>query len=93
MFTNFTQKENTTKKLIWNFILALIICGVGAAGNNVINLYLSGITDTAIFFPIVNGVPLLASLLVSFFLFKERLKKKQLIGLLVGIVAIVCLFV
>ena len=69
-----------------------MICGIGVAGNNALNLYLSGVTDTAIFFPIVNGVPLLCSLLVSFILFKEKLKKKQLWGLLVGIVAIVCLF-
>ena len=86
------EKETPTKAWIAHFIFALVVCGVGIAGNNAINLYLSGVTDTAIFFPIVNGVPLLCSLLVSFFLFKERLKKKQLLGLFVGIVAIVCLF-
>ena len=90
---NAIAKEETTKKWIFNFIFALVICGVGVAGNNAINLYLSGVIDTAIFFPIANGVPLLCSLLVSFILFKERLKKKQLWGLLVGIVAIVCLFI
>ena len=89
---NAIAKEKTTKEWILNFIFALIVCGVGVAGNNAINLYLSGVIDTAIFFPIANGVPLLCSLLVSFVLFKERLKKKQLWGLLVGIVAIVCLF-
>ena len=90
---NTIAKEKATKKWVLNFILALLICGVGVAGNNAINLYLSGVIDAAIFFPIANGVPLLCSLLVSFVLFKERLKKKQLWGLLVGIVAIVCLFV
>jgi len=89
---NTIAKEKATKKWVLNFILALVICGVGVAGNNAINLYLSGVIDAAIFFPIANGVPLLCSLLVSFVLFKERLKKKQLWGLLVGIVAIVCLF-
>ena len=86
-------KEKETKKWFWSFIFALLICGVGAAGNNIINLYLSGRVDTAIFFPIVNGVPLLSSILISFILFKERLKKKQFYGMLVGIVAIICLFI
>lgn len=78
-------------KSLQSFFIALIVCGIGTAGNNVLNLYLSGVTDTAIFFPIVNGVPLLASLIVSFLIFKEKLKKKQLIGLSIGIIAIVCL--
>lgn len=80
------------KDFLWFFVV-LIICGMGTAGNNVLNLYLSGVTETAIFFPIVNGVPLLASLVVSFFVFGEKLKRKQLIGLLIGIVAIICLFI
>ena len=62
-------KEKETKKWFWSFIFALLICGVGVAGNNIINLYLSGRVDTAIFFPIVNGVPLLSSILISFILF------------------------
>ena len=89
---NVISREKINKKWIVNFIVALVICGAGTAGNNAINLYLSGVIDTAIFFPIANGVPLLCGLLVSFVLFKERLKKKQLWGLFVGVVAIVCLF-
>ena len=73
-------------------IIAMFICGVCGAGNNAINLFLSGKIDSAIFFPIVNGVPLLASLLVSVILFREKLAKKQVSGLLVGLVAIACLF-
>ena len=87
------KREKINQKWIYNFILALVVCGVGVAGCNALNLYLSGVVDTAIFFPIVNGVPLLASLVVSFVLFKEKLKKKQVFGLIVGLVAIICLFV
>lgn len=90
---NIVSEEKVGARGIINFVLVLVICGVGIAENNAINLYLSGVADTAIFFPIVNGVPLLSSLLVSFILFKERLKKKQLWGIFVGIIAIVCLFI
>ena len=84
------EKPSKKKKIL---IIILLICGIGAAGSNVINLFLSGITDTAIFFPIVNGVPLLFSLVVSFLVFKERLKIKQLVGLCLGVAAILCLFI
>ena len=86
-------EENKTPNKVLRFLIAVLICGIGAAGNNVLNLYLSGVTDTAIFFPVVNGVPLLTSLVVSFVLFKEKLKSKQLVGLFIGVVAIICLFI
>ena len=88
------DEDNGAKKSVIPYLLivAMLVCGVSGAGNNVINLFLSGKIDSAIFFPIVNGVPLIASLVVSFLFFKEKLAKKQILGLLVGLVAIVCLF-
>lgn len=86
------EQHGATKKWLW-FLITLTICGIGAAGNNVLNLYLSGVMDTAIFFPIANGVPLFASLLVSVLVFREKLKRKQLLGMSIGIIAIICLFI
>lgn len=86
------ERHGATKKWLW-FLIALTICGIGAAGNNVLNLYLSGVIDAALFFPIANGVPLFSSLLVSMVVFREKLKRKQLIGLIVGVLAIICLFI
>ena len=72
------------------FMLSLmVICGVCVALNNCINLYLAGVVDAAVFFPIANGVPLMISLIVSFFVFKERLIKKQIIGFICGLISIV----
>ena len=88
-----TQEACKKAKSAWPFVIALLICGIGGAGNNILNLYLSGVTDAAIFFPLVNGVPLLANLLVAFLLFKEKLKRKQMLGFVMGIVAIACLFI
>lgn len=85
------DRKNTKKWLY--FVITLLICGIGAAGNNVLNLYLSGVMEAALFFPLANGVPLFASLLVSVLIFREKLKRKQLIGLFVGILAIICLFI
>ncbi len=74
------------------FLIVCLICGICLAGNNALNLYLVGVVETAIFFPLGNGIPLLSTLIVSFIVFREKLSKKQLIGLLVGVIAIICLF-
>lgn len=79
------------KKELLNFLLPTICVGVLYALQNCLNLYLSGVVDSALMFPIVNGVPLMGGIIVSFVLFKERLSKKQLVGLCIGVIAIVFL--
>lgn len=70
-------------------LIFMVVCGVCVALNNCLNLYLSGVVDAAVFFPIVNGVPLMISLCISFFVFKEKLVVKQVIGFMCGIASIV----
>ena len=67
------------------------ISGVGIAVCNQINTYLAGVMPSILFFPLVNGVMLLATLLIGFFIWKESFTKKQWIGLAAGIVSIVLL--
>ncbi len=82
-----------TKQHLRIFLISALFCGIFVAFNNVLNLFLSGQVDTAIFFPIVNGLPLMASLLVSLFLFKEKMTKKQWIGIAFGVIGIAFLFI
>jgi len=70
------------------FILSMLFLGLYTAAIHTINLYLSGVVNSAVFFPIVNGVPLMGSLIISFLVFKEKLEKKQIIGLIVGLISI-----
>ena len=81
------------RKLLLPIVALVATCGIGVAINHSFNLFLSGAMDTSIFFPVINGLPLLASLIVSFVIFKEKLKKKQLFGFAIGIAALVCLFI
>ena len=68
--------------------LALFIAGgVGVALNNQINLYLSGVVASAVFFPIVNGGGLILITAASVVLFREKLTIRQWIGLALGIAA------
>jgi drug/metabolite transporter (DMT)-like permease len=72
-------------------IVFMIIAGICSAANNKINLYLSGIMDSAVFFPVVNGGGLVLASLASYIVFKEKLSLKKWIGILIGIVAVLLL--
>ena len=69
----------------------MILCGVCSAINNKLNLYLSGVMDSAVFFPIVNGGGLVLSTLAAVVLFRERLTPKQWIGVATGILSVLLL--
>lgn len=72
-------------------IVLMVVSGICVAVNNKLNLYLSGVMDSAVFFPIVNGGGLVLTTIAASILFKEKLTKKQWIGLVVGICAVIFL--
>lgn len=53
------------------------------------NLSLSAVISSAIFFPVSNGSMVMISTLAGFILFKEKLTKLQVFGIILGVVAIV----
>jgi len=67
--------------------LLFIIAGISIALNNMINLYLSGVVASAIFFPIVNGGGLILTTLASVLFFRERLSRPQWLGITLGFIA------
>jgi drug/metabolite transporter (DMT)-like permease len=84
-----TRSKNQNQALI--LIAIMIAGGACIAVNNKFNLYLSGVMDSAVFFPIVNGGGLVLATLSAVLLFKERLSKKQWIGVVFGIASVVFL--
>ena len=86
--TDKTQmNEKSSAKSIVVLVIIFVACALGTALNNQINLYLSGVVETIIFFPIVNIGGLVLSLLTSFIVFKEKLTLRQWIGVVVGVAA------
>lgn len=79
------------KLLTMTPIMIMIVCGICIGINNVLNLYLSGAMDSAVFFPVVNGGGLILTTLSALILFKERLSVKRWIGILLGIIAVILL--
>ncbi len=72
-------------------VALMILSGASAAVNNKLNLFLSGVLDSSVMFPVVNGGGLMLTTLAATFVFRERLSKKQWLGLAIGFVAVMLL--
>ena len=68
-----------------------LICGVCTFTMNYLNLKLSGLLPSQLFFPLVNGSSIVLSSAMSVLLFKEHLSKRQAIGLIGGIVSLIAI--
>ena len=69
----------------------MVGAGICAAINNKLNLFLSGVIPSAVFFPIVNGGNLVLTTIVAVLVFRERLSKMQWIGVAAGILSVLFL--
>ena len=86
---NAPTKANKKEAIL--MLLLMVISGVCVAANNNLNLYLSGVIPSAIFFPLVNGGGLVLITLTALIIFREKLSKKQWIGLVFGIASVIFL--
>lgn len=86
----FPKKTEKGKKT-WILGAVMVIAGVCGAANNKWNLYLSGVMPSAVFFPIVNGGGLVLSVLAAVVIFREKLTKKQWLGIVLGILSVLSL--
>ena len=72
-------------------ILYVLFSGIGIGVCNQINTYLAGVMPSIVFFPLVNGVAILFTLLIGLVFWKEKFTRKQWIGLSAGVASIVLL--
>ena len=84
-------EKTESGKVNWTIIAIMILSGACVAANHKLNLALSGVIDSAIFFPLVNGGNLVLTTLSALLIFKERLTKKQWIGVLLGALSVLFL--
>lgn len=84
--------EGEKKSVFALFPLVLMVAaGICAALNNKFNLYLSGVMDSAMLFPILNGGGMILNLIAALIIFREKLTLRQWIGIMVGTIAVVLL--
>jgi len=89
-----TSGENKSERkgiLDPKLIGMFLFIGFVIAFTNKVNLYLSGVMPSIIFFPLVNGGALILTMLAGFIIFKERLTKKQTIGMIFGVASVLLL--
>ncbi len=82
------QEDGKKSWIVWVIVIA---SGLFTAINNLVNLHLSGVMDSAVFFPVFNGSCLVAVALASLLVFREKLSITKWIGAAVGIVAVILL--
>ena len=88
-----SESLKTDSKTKYIVLFLLLAAGVCSGLVNQINLYLVGIMDSAVFFPVVNGGNLILTMLLSVTAFKEKPTSKQWLGLAMGMTAVIMLCV
>lgn len=89
-----TEKKDRPKpdrKGIFSTVALIVVGGVCLAACHKINLYLSGVMDSAVFFPTVNGSGLILTTIASVLLFRERPTLRQWIGIGFGLISVILL--
>ena len=81
-------KYNETIKSNKRFLVYAVLCGLLSCVYNRLNIFLAGEINAVIFFPAFNGGVILLSALLGVIICKEKLRKKQVLGILTGCLAI-----
>lgn len=81
------KKEPATFSIKANALIQAALSGIFMGIVNLVNLYLSGVMPTIIFFPLVNGGLIIATILSAVLFFRERLRLPQWIGIVLGVAA------
>lgn len=68
-----------------------LICGITGCIYIRMNLSLSAVIPSVIFFPVSNGATVILSSVVGWLFFREKLKSAQIAGICLGMIAIVCI--
>lgn len=79
-----TSKPFRDKKVM----TVLVFAGITTGLVNMLNMFLSGVFDAGLFFPVVNGGTVLATILLSVFLFKEKFSPRRWLGIGFGVLAL-----
>lgn len=85
----FKSKGKETLKMETRLIPLALICGGCTFAMNYINLKLSGLLPSQLFFPLVNGSSIVLSSVLSVVLFREHLSTRQTMGLIGGILSLI----
>ncbi len=75
-------------KIDKRIIVFSIILGLILGGHNKLCTYLSGVLESFIMFPVCNGGVIFLTAVLSSLIYKEKLSKRQVVAVVLGVVAI-----
>ena len=87
--SNKKKEERKTAKINAKIFIYIALVGGILAVFQWINNYALTIIDGTFFFPVYSGGSIILSSLVGVIIFKDKLTKKQLIGIILGVMSIV----
>lgn len=83
-----TMKRGTSQITRKNMSFCILV-GIFFSCCNMLNTYLSGALDSAVFFPLINIGSILSSLILGLIVYKEKITKNDAVVLALGILAII----
>ncbi len=83
------SKKSPTPKIYKSGIAFILLSGIASCTYMRMNLYLSTVIPSVVFFPLSNGSVVILSTISGMLLFKERLNKAQILGMIIGLAALV----
>lgn len=86
-----SRKKGTRVVLKKSQYMFALLCGGCTFVMNLINLKLSGLLPSQLFFPLVNGSAIIITSIVSIVLFKEKTTFRQSIGLVGGFICLIAI--
>ena len=85
-----TRKKGKEGRSVFRLSLP-VLSGLVVGLYSTVNLILAGKLDSMIYYPIANGGAMLLTVLVSAMFFKEKFDRLKIVGVIVGLVGILCL--
>lgn len=70
-------------------LIFALICGIMSCGYNRLNITLTGLLPSIVFFPVFNGSVILFATLSAAVIFREKVTKLQIFGLVIGFLALI----
>lgn len=84
----FSDRRHGPPRIPRTAVRYLPICALASCGYNRLNITLSGRLPSIVFFPTFNGSVVLLTALAGLLIFHEKLQKKQVLGLSLGVIAL-----
>lgn len=87
------KKNSVSIKIDRRYFVCALLLAACVVGQNTINLVLSGKLQSVLMFPVISGGGIAVTTILSGLVFRERLKKHQIVGICVAVAAIVVIFI